>query len=549
MAFDGVEFINGAAADITGHGRAVIKQKASTVANMIVVSGTSTVATFDDVTLDGNQANQGTRPANATVRMTAVGAGVSPAGMAFDGVEFINGAAADITVYNDATRTTRDFLIVRGCRFRGGIEGDIVSYDPRYIDIRSPIDYEVTNNTFDLGSAPAMCGRAGIVAYDGWAYASTDKARGVIANNLLINCGRSEATSVLGAIDVYSYARSLAITGNVLISPFGRGIQTKADAENVTISGNTVDGLTGTYKDAQITVNGSTDANAGGGITVTGNSLYNSTNDGISIVGRNSGSTVWMRGIVVSGNVIKTCTRRAIGVIAVVDATVTGNACDTCETGIYAEGIRESLVVNGNRITDATGNGVYVDPTSSIAWLNIASNLIQDCASRGIYVGSALAGGIQGNTVKNTSNTAIEVAALTGTAFLVCDNVTDSASPFSKGASTPGLRFERNIMATALGFSAHSLTISAGVITAAYDWHYVDTEGAAATDDLDTINGGFDGAILTIKCNNPARAIVCKTGTGNLRLATNFTLNATYYSLTLRFMGGVWHELCRSTAA
>lgn len=534
---------------VSGRGRAVVKQKASTVANMIVVSGTSTIATFDGVTLDGNQANQGVRPTNATVRMTAVGSGSATSGMAFDGVEFINGAAADIAVYNDSTRTTRDFLIVRGCRFRGGIEGDIASYDPRYIDIRSPIDYEIVNNTFDLAAIPAQCGRAGVVAYDGWAYASTDKARGLIAGNLLINVGRSEATSVLGAIDVYNYGRSLTISGNVLVNPFGRGIQTKADAEGLSITGNAIDGLTGTWKDAQITVNGSVDANAGGTITVTGNTCLNSGYDGISIVGRNSGSTLWMRGVAVTGNVVKNCTRRGIALISVTDGTATGNVVDTCETGIYVEGVREAVALAANRITDTTGSGVHIDPTSSAAWLTITGNSIQDAGSRGIYIGSALGGTCIGNTIKNPSNTAIEVAALTGTAFLVAENVTDAASPFSKGATVPGLRFERNIMATALGFSAHSVTIAAGVITASLDWHYVDTEGAAATDDLDTINGGFDGATLTIKCNNPARSVVCKTGTGNMRLATNFTLNGTYYSLTLRFMGGVWHEISRATAA
>lgn len=66
---------------------------------------------------------------------------------------------------------------------------------------------------------------------------------------------------------------------------------------------------------------------------------------------------------------------------------------------------------------------------------------------------------------------------------------------------------------------SESLTISGGVITVSKSRVIVDTEGAAATDDLDTINGGEDGAILFIRISNSSRSVVLKHGTGNLNHA------------------------------
>jgi hypothetical protein len=61
-----------------------------------------------------------------------------------------------------------------------------------------------------------------------------------------------------------------------------------------------------------------------------------------------------------------------------------------------------------------------------------------------------------------------------------------------------------------------ALTIASGAITVIGSRHTIDTQAAAATDDLDTINGGTDGMRLTIGCVNAARAVVIKNGTGNI---------------------------------
>ncbi len=61
--------------------------------------------------------------------------------------------------------------------------------------------------------------------------------------------------------------------------------------------------------------------------------------------------------------------------------------------------------------------------------------------------------------------------------------------------------------------AAEALTISSGAITASKSFINVDTEAAAATDDLATINGGSEGRILIIKAADSTHTVVCKDGT------------------------------------
>lgn len=60
------------------------------------------------------------------------------------------------------------------------------------------------------------------------------------------------------------------------------------------------------------------------------------------------------------------------------------------------------------------------------------------------------------------------------------------------------------------------LTIATGVVTATGSYHTIDTEAAAATDDLDTINGGVAGRELFVQAENDARTVVLKHNTGNI---------------------------------
>lgn len=113
----------------------------------------------------------------------------------------------------------------------------------------------------------------------------------------------------------------------------------------------------------------------------------------------------------------------------------------------------------------------------------------------------------------------------------------DSSGNFAAGAITA------NRFVTAAG---STLTIAAGVVTVTTGYHALDTEAAAATDDLDTINGGVAGMMLILRAASSVRDVVAKKGTGNLRLASDFTLTHTDDRLTLLFDGVNWNELCRA---
>jgi hypothetical protein len=96
-----------------------------------------------------------------------------------------------------------------------------------------------------------------------------------------------------------------------------------------------------------------------------------------------------------------------------------------------------------------------------------------------------------------------------------------------------------------------SKTIATGAITATATRTRLDTEAAAATDDLDTINGGSDGDLIILSTTNSARDVVVKDGTGNLVLAGDFTLSTTSDRIKLIYDStlSAWVELSRSDNA
>lgn len=100
-----------------------------------------------------------------------------------------------------------------------------------------------------------------------------------------------------------------------------------------------------------------------------------------------------------------------------------------------------------------------------------------------------------------------------------------------------------NVMVQGWGLE---LTIASGAITVIHAWHLVDTESDAASDDLDTINGGSIGQIIVITAANSARTVVVKDGTGNLKLAGDCTLDNREDTLMLLYDGITWLELARS---
>mgnify|MGYP000029343883 CR=1 FL=1 len=94
------------------------------------------------------------------------------------------------------------------------------------------------------------------------------------------------------------------------------------------------------------------------------------------------------------------------------------------------------------------------------------------------------------------------------------------------------------------------LTIASGAITVTGSYHRVDTEAAASSDPLITINGGVDGAIIILSAVSSARSIVVTSGSGNIRLGAHFTLDNVLDMIMLRYNGnaGVWAGVTPGTS-
>lgn len=91
-----------------------------------------------------------------------------------------------------------------------------------------------------------------------------------------------------------------------------------------------------------------------------------------------------------------------------------------------------------------------------------------------------------------------------------------------------------------------TLTVATGAVTATKSFHSIDTEGAASTDDLETISGGAEGDVLVLKSVSTSRDIVIKDGAGNIRCAGDFNLGSSQDTMTLMYFNSFWHEVSRS---
>lgn len=90
------------------------------------------------------------------------------------------------------------------------------------------------------------------------------------------------------------------------------------------------------------------------------------------------------------------------------------------------------------------------------------------------------------------------------------------------------------------------LTISSGAITATTSYHRVDTEGDAASDDLDTINGYGNGRLLVLKPMDNTHTVVVKDGTGNIFTNGDFTMDNVHDMMLLIGFTTGWYEISRS---
>lgn len=73
-----------------------------------------------------------------------------------------------------------------------------------------------------------------------------------------------------------------------------------------------------------------------------------------------------------------------------------------------------------------------------------------------------------------------------------------------------------HLIATVMALPYSDLTIATGAVTITKSHHRIDTEGAASSDDLDTISGAESNQLLILRPVNGARTVVIKHNTGNI---------------------------------
>jgi hypothetical protein len=231
----------------------------------------------------------------------------------------------------------------------------------------------------------------------------------------------------------------------------------------------------------------------------------------------------------------------------------------------------KGIAISGNIINGAAAFGVYIQNTVNAVLpannISITANTITNCAIGVGFRTDAVAGTISnatvtGNTITNTASGAEGVLLRPNDAGNLISDIAITGNTFALGASSTGvdkvgsgdctgILIEGNVysgVTVPIDTTLRNLTIASGAVTLTGSSSFVliDTEGAAATDDLDTIDGGQFGQVTTFAANNTARTVVFKDGTGNLRLNGDFSLDNTEDSITCVFNGTNWLEIARS---
>ena len=203
----------------------------------------------------------------------------------------------------------------------------------------------------------------------------------------------------------------------------------------------------------------------------------------------------------------------------------------------------------------------------------VEGNHIKDCPYRAIVAAGLST--VRGNYIDNSTDSAIRIS---GSGTVVDGNVVDGCTiGINIVSSTTNARVGMNTLlncsSSQLSFSAgvnfdtcivdcpsvvptilH--TIAAGVITSGITEraiHTLASEGAAATDDLDTITattGIAVGHIMVLRDNSSSQDITVKHATGNIHLtgAADFAMTTSAFKIGLQWSGTFWEELWRSTS-
>ena len=289
-------------------------------------------------------------------------------------------------------------------------------------------------------------------------------------------------------------------------------------ANNVTVTGNNFVGC----NDTCIAVQNGSPSGSCFNNTISGNTFSDYSTYGIRVGTDSPDINGLVSDIILASNNFyhkSTNTYPALIILHGKNIKVTGNIIDA-----------SNLTVDHNSIISLYGYG-STNPSDNY---HITNNTIMMAIS-GVATAKAIT--IQSNICSGSQMVIIK------------DNIIEALANlyFTAGITNSNLIYSDNFAVT----RSANLVISGGAITVTGNRHFVDTEGAAATDDLDTINGGQDGQILVLSTVTSGRDITVKDSTGNIRLAGDFALSTTQDTIVLMYdsVSSFWLELSRSDNA
>jgi len=215
-------------------------------------------------------------------------------------------------------------------------------------------------------------------------------------------------------------------------------------------------------------------------------------------------------------------------------------------------------------IRRAGGTGVRL-LQSGCSYIGYGTDIV-NCAVRAIYFEEGGHADMANGNISGSNGGAgpdVAIGGLASGIVLNLGNCTTSNGPGGNASITDVAGFDSFAVPSYRGIvfggaggvmnqtaASNLYTISADAITlpasGALRVFRIDTQGAAAADDLVTINGGFTDQVVILRTANSSRDVTLRDGTGNLRLNGDCTLTVDRDTITLMYNGAVWCEVARS---
>ncbi len=377
---------------------------------------------------------------------------------------------------------------------------------------------------------------------------------GLLISNNTVEGGRhaivQSTTSIAG---YYGVSRNITISGNYCSGQWLSSISTHQAIDNLIIANNTINGSESAInvryaKNVSISDNvirafeyGIYLYNYVANVTVTGNMIECGSFAGVRVGTIIDGSSFVSAGLNISNNNIR---GGEYGIYVFEDMTP-----------LTVEGISVSANVISSTKYEAIRIGIGNTTVSGDGWRGaVNNNTIHDCGKLvgryGLWLQNFKSGVANNNvfTGSTTLTAAIRIdGSGTGDGLWLMDNAVASGLATNSLSITNGLWHRTNAVST------QSVTIASDSISPSIHTPIirVDTEAAAATDDLATINAGFAGQFITIRPAVNTRAVVVKDNIGNIQTqsSTDRTLDNTRDTLTLVYDGATWNEVAFSNNA